>query len=650
MEDILIYILKSSGLLAIFFLSYQILLRKETSFRLNRKFLIAGIFTSFILPAIYFTRKVVIEAPVNNAAFSPEMFQNTPVVQQAEINWWNLAGIIYLAGAGIMLFQFMFRLSSILKLIKTHHFEKAEGFKFIKINRDIGPFSFFRYIIYNSSLYSEKDLKLILQHEKVHATQLHSIDVILSHLTTAILWFNPFSWWYKIITEQNLEFLADQETVAFAGSRKAYQHALVKVSVPEFQPALTNHFYQSFIKKRIVMLNKKQNNKPKLWKISLVLPLLIAFMFFFNVKTEAQIVQKEEKRTKILDRSEIKENGEEPLYVLNGVPSKKAIIDTINPKSIEKIDVLKGAKATALYGSSGRDGVILISTKAKSGSAINPLENNSGNAEEASKVSGTVNHSTKLIIVNGEIKEEDFDLDSIDPETIERVEVVKGENAISGYGEKAENGVINVVLKDSEKNFSSEATNISVRKQQNNNIYGTGEKTGDINASENGEQEKPLVTINGKVMPESYDYNDLKPSEVGSINVLKGATATEKYGNKGKDGVIEIFLKGYAGETPHPGESNLWYISAKYNKEALNKTKTALKQKKDINVNFSGIKRNSDGLITSITITAETANGKKASASFNQSEGIPVVVVGLQENGSIIISSNKKDWKNNPSE
>ncbi|MDT0686932.1 TonB-dependent receptor plug domain-containing protein [Autumnicola psychrophila] len=546
METTIIYLLKSAGLLSIFFLFYQLLLEKETAFSLNRKFLVGGIFASFILPAIYFTRKVFIEAPIVNAEFSPEMFPSTSLIQETQINWWNLAGIIYSVSAGLLLCQFAIRLFAILKLIKTHHFKKAEGFNFIKINRITGPFSFFHYIIYNPASHSQRDLEFILQHERVHAAQLHSLDIILANLTTAILWFNPFSWWYKKTIEQNLEFLADRETVAAAGSRKAYQHALINVSVPEFQPALTNHFYQSFIKKRIVMLNKKQDNKPKMWKISLILPVLMLFMFFFNVKTEAQILQKEENssekssETQTLDSSTHEENKESPLYVLNGAPSKKAIIDTIHPENIEKVDVLKGAKATALYGFSGRNGVVLISTK-PSESASESQNSNSENVVKIKKISGITNQDAKLIIVNGEIKEDDFDLDSIEPETIERIEVVKGEKAISGYGEKAKNGVINVVLKDSERNSSSEAKTMKITKQRNSTIYGTGKKTTDN--SSNQQEEKPLIVLDGKVMPQSYDFNELEPSEIASINVLKGANATEKYGEKGKNGVVEIITK-----------------------------------------------------------------------------------------------------------
>ncbi|MDT0646763.1 TonB-dependent receptor plug domain-containing protein [Zunongwangia sp. F260] len=641
METTIIYLLKSAGLLAIFFLFYQLLLKKDTSFSLNRKFLVGGIFASFILPAIYFTRKVLIEAPVINAEFSPEMFPSTSLVQEAEINWWNLAGITYLVGAGLLLCQFAFRLFSILKLIKTHHSEKAEGFKFIKINRITGPFSFFHYIIYNPASHSQRDLELILQHEKVHAAQLHSLDIILANLTTAILWFNPFSWWYKKTIEQNLEFLADRETITAAGSRKAYQRALVKVSVPEFQPALTNHFYQSFIKKRIVMLNKKQNNKPKMWKISLVLPALMLFMFFFNVKTEAQILQKEEisseksSETQTLDSSQNEENEEDPLYVLNGVPSKKAIIDTIHPENIQKVNVLKGAKATALYGSSGRQGAVLISTKA-SESYIESQNNNPENVVKIRKISGTINQDAKLIIVNGKIKEDDFNLDSIDPETIERIEVVKGEKAISGYGEKAKNGVINVVLKDSERNPSSEAKTIKRRKQKNSTIYGTGKKTAD-NTS-NQQEEKPLVILDGKVMPQSYDFNDVEPSEIVSINVLKGATATEKYGEKAKNGVIEIFTKTNNENNSSGINSESFSITSESTSNDLAQIEAYLKKEKDLKTKFSKIRRNKEGLITSIKIEV-SGKGSTVNGSYSSTNGIPDVQISWNDKGSISINS-----------
>jgi len=50
-----------------------------------------------------------------------------------------------------------------------------------------------------------------------------------------------------------------------------------------------------------------------------------------------------------------------PLYVVNGVPGGN--IDNINQNDIESIDVLKGGAASAIYGTRGSNGVIIITTK-----------------------------------------------------------------------------------------------------------------------------------------------------------------------------------------------------------------------------------------------------------------------------------------------
>jgi TonB-linked SusC/RagA family outer membrane protein len=69
-------------------------------------------------------------------------------------------------------------------------------------------------------------------------------------------------------------------------------------------------------------------------------------------------------------------NGNEPLYLIDGVPwlstslsqiagsaGSQSPFNSINPNDIESIEVLKDADATAIYGSRGANGVILITTK-----------------------------------------------------------------------------------------------------------------------------------------------------------------------------------------------------------------------------------------------------------------------------------------------
>jgi len=52
-----------------------------------------------------------------------------------------------------------------------------------------------------------------------------------------------------------------------------------------------------------------------------------------------------------------------PLYVIDGFPSETSGMGALNPNDIESIDVLKDASATAIYGSRGANGVVIITTK-----------------------------------------------------------------------------------------------------------------------------------------------------------------------------------------------------------------------------------------------------------------------------------------------
>ncbi|MCB2410505.1 SusC/RagA family TonB-linked outer membrane protein [Hymenobacter lucidus] len=54
--------------------------------------------------------------------------------------------------------------------------------------------------------------------------------------------------------------------------------------------------------------------------------------------------------------------GNEPLFVVDGFPGA-GDLNSINPSDIESIEVLKDASATAIYGSRGANGVVLITTK-----------------------------------------------------------------------------------------------------------------------------------------------------------------------------------------------------------------------------------------------------------------------------------------------
>jgi TonB-dependent SusC/RagA subfamily outer membrane receptor len=89
----------------------------------------------------------------------------------------------------------------------------------------------------------------------------------------------------------------------------------------------------------------------------------------------------------IRGQNSLRTNGNNPLYIIDGVPyssdpigiginsavlpTQPSPLNSINPDQIESIEVLKDADATAIYGSRGANGVVLITTKkGKTGKTI----------------------------------------------------------------------------------------------------------------------------------------------------------------------------------------------------------------------------------------------------------------------------------------
>ncbi|WP_309640502.1 M56 family metallopeptidase [Flavobacterium sp.] len=289
MENLFFYLLKSSGLMVMFYLAYYFLLRKETFFSSNRWFLLLGLLTSVILPLVTFEKIVLVEASPKLYAWNNNLpMATTTPTQSFEINWYWVLAAVYALGLLVFLCQFLFDFRHLKLILKGKTVQQQADFKYIDVDEKVAPFSYFNYIVYNSTLFNETELNNILAHEKVHCEQMHSIDVLISRLFCIAFWYNPVVWFYKKAMLQNLEFIADSEALKNISDKKSYQITLLKVTTHENCVAITNPFYQSLIKKRIVMLNKNQSKKWNSWKYALIIPILIGFLLYFQVNVIAQ--------------------------------------------------------------------------------------------------------------------------------------------------------------------------------------------------------------------------------------------------------------------------------------------------------------------------------------------------------------------------
>lgn len=106
--------------------------------------------------------------------------------------------------------------------------------------------------------------------------------------------------------------------------------------------------------------------------------------------------------------------GNNPLYVIDGIPVSSSDMSTLNPGDIEALTVLKDAAAASLYGSRAANGVILITTKqGKAGKAKFNLKASMGFSDFATDNFENVNGEDYLTLLNESMVNAGMDADEI---------------------------------------------------------------------------------------------------------------------------------------------------------------------------------------------------------------------------------------------
>lgn len=293
MENLLLYFAKANGLIIVFYVMYVLFLRKETFFVKNRIYLILGLMVSLVLPLITFTKTIWVDATPNSNDFQEIITQNKNSIevpiQSTQIDWFLIITSAYLIISVVIVTKIVLEIASFYKKIRKNNKQKESNYTLVALDSTENPFSFFHYIVINPKQFSEAELQHIVTHESIHVKQKHSIDVLIGKLFCALFWINPIIWLYRKAMLQNLEFIADSETFQQIENKYEYQKTLLKVVNPNYEFSITNQFYQSLIKKRIIMLNTNQSRKTNVWKYATILPLLVGFMLLFQIETVAQV-------------------------------------------------------------------------------------------------------------------------------------------------------------------------------------------------------------------------------------------------------------------------------------------------------------------------------------------------------------------------
>lgn len=288
MPTLFIYILQTSCAMTLFYLLYISCFKKETFYRYNRILLLSAFIFSAVLPLLPIPALRWAEKPTENVSpvsvyFSDNTHAHAPVREAAAVHhWWDPlfqhAGTIlltaYLIIAALLLLIHLLQLLKIRRLVASGNVYERNNIRYVQLPGITAPFSFLRTIFFDPNAHAHTELQHILRHEEAHVQQYHSADMLLSALYCCICWINPFAWRCKRALQLNLEFLADEAVIQITDAPDAYQYSLLKIGMKESRIALVNHFSKSFIKNRILMMNKTQSPRLRAWRYLLLLPVL----------------------------------------------------------------------------------------------------------------------------------------------------------------------------------------------------------------------------------------------------------------------------------------------------------------------------------------------------------------------------------------
>jgi len=327
------YIIQVVLFQVLFLAIYDFFLSKETFFTKNRWYLLSTPIVSFLLPLVQIPsfQKAIPQAYIY---YMPEIILSPERIIQ-EASWYQ--SVNYLAilfGIGVLLFSIFF-FSKILQLIhltRVYRGIKKEGYTLVLIPKQSKAFSFFNYIFLGEEI-PDAQKEQIIAHELVHSKQKHSLDLLFFELLKIVMWFNPMVYSYQKRITLVHEYISD--AVATKSEPKdEYINQLLSNFFQVENIAFINQFYkQSLIKKRIIMMKKKQSKKMNQLKYLVLIPVLLSMLFYTSCSENStgEILVKKEFQTRYFELKDVVEvsKSEKETYLDSyfgtGIPEGKEV-------------------------------------------------------------------------------------------------------------------------------------------------------------------------------------------------------------------------------------------------------------------------------------------------------------------------------------
>lgn len=294
----MVYFLKINVAIALFYAFYRLFFYKDTFFAWRRTALLCFFAVSAAVPLLDIQQWIVQQEPMAAMAdlYAAVVLPELTLTPQPETDWRQLMadGIVfaYWLVAALLALRFLFQLAGIVRLARRCPTQKIDGTTVHLLPCPEGPFSFFRWIFVCPDAHTGDELHEILTHERTHARQWHSIDVLTGELACIICWFNPFTWLMKREIRTNLEYMADEKVLETDHDSRTYQYHLLGLSHHKAAATIYNSFNVLPLKKRIIMMNKRRTRAIGRTKYLMFLPLAALLMIVSNIEAVARATQK----------------------------------------------------------------------------------------------------------------------------------------------------------------------------------------------------------------------------------------------------------------------------------------------------------------------------------------------------------------------
>ena len=285
MSSLFTYLLQSFVSLALLYGVYALFLRRDTFFAMNRFYLVFSLVFSAIVPLIDFSpllsgnpsaRYYIV---LDTVTISPG---EVTTVVQSHISLFQVILVAYLTGAAIFSARLLVQLGQLFFMVRRYGITRKEGLRLVLIHREYSPFSFFNLLFINTRDYQPEQLREIIEHEKVHMRQYHTLDIILLELMTILQWFNPVIWLCRRSLKGIHEFLADEGVLLQGTDMSDYQNMLLNHALGIQLNDLTNNFNKSLLKRRLMMMHTPKSGHAARLKPLLALPVIFAMAMLFS--------------------------------------------------------------------------------------------------------------------------------------------------------------------------------------------------------------------------------------------------------------------------------------------------------------------------------------------------------------------------------